>query len=166
VRAAWAIARKEFRAAFASPVAYAWLVAFLGFTNWFFFRGFFARDVMMRSFVLVPDAGLPDAGADDAPLVGGAQFGTIEVLLTCRCARRRARQVLGALGMLRRPAGLPIVPTSCSAPTAGRWSRYLGLLPSAAGLAVGSTLVHREPDRRLHRRCRDDLRPSSPARTS
>ena len=41
MRAAWAIARKEFRAAFASPVAYAWLAVFLGFTSWFFFRSFF-----------------------------------------------------------------------------------------------------------------------------
>ena len=51
MRAAWAIARKEFRGAFASPVAYAYLVVFLAFTGWFFFRSFFVLGLAtMRGF--------------------------------------------------------------------------------------------------------------------
>jgi len=47
----WALAKKELRIYFNSPIAYIFLVAFLGLSSWIFFRTFFlAGQAQMRGF--------------------------------------------------------------------------------------------------------------------
>ncbi len=92
-RAAWAIARKEFRAAFASPVAYAWLAVFLGFTGWFFFRGFFVLGLAtLRGFFgLLPWTLVFLVPALTMRLWSEERkLGTLEVLLTWPVREREA----------------------------------------------------------------------------
>jgi len=149
VRAAWAIARKEFQGAFVSPVAYAYLVVFLAFTNWFFFRTFFVMgDATMRGFFSL----LPWTLVFLLPALTmrmwseERKFGTLEVLLTWPVRERAAvfGKFLGALGLLAVSlAGT--LPTALTVFALGNPDRgpvlagYLGLLLfGAAGLAVGS----------------------------
>ena len=149
MRAVWAIAKKEFRSAFASPVAYAYLVVFLAFTNWFFFRTFFVLgDASMRGFFSL----LPWTLVFLLPALTmrmwseERKFGTLEVLLTWPVREREAvfGKFLGGLGLL-------VVSLAGTFPTAftvfalGNPDRgpvlagYLGLVFfGAAGLAVGS----------------------------
>jgi ABC-2 type transport system permease protein len=149
VRAAWAIARKEFRVAFASPVAYAYLVVFLAFTGWFFFRSFFVLGVAtMRGFFgLLPWTLVFLLPALTMRLWSEERrFGTLEVLLTWPVRERDAvlGKFLGGLGLLAASlAGtLPIALTvfALGSPDRGPVvAGYLGLLLfGAAGLAVGS----------------------------
>jgi ABC-2 type transport system permease protein len=149
VRAAWAIARKEFRSAFASPVAYAWLVVFLGFTGWFFFRGFFVLGVasLRGFFALLPWTLVFLLPALTMRLWSEERrFGTLEVLLTWPVRERDAvlGKFVGALGMLAASlAGtLPIALSvfALGSPDRGPvLAGYLGLLLfGAAGLAIGS----------------------------
>lgn len=149
MRAVWAIAKKEFRAAFASPVAYAYLVVFLAFTNWFFFRTFFVLgDATLRGFfsllpwtlVFLLPALTMRAWSEER------KFGTLEVLLTWPVREREAvlGKFLGGLGLLAVSlAGtFPIAFTVFALGDPDRGpvlAGYLGLLLfGAAGLAVGS----------------------------
>jgi len=149
VRAVWAIAKKEFRGAFASPVAYAYLVVFLAFTNWFFFRSFFVLGAAtMRGFFSL----LPWTLVFLLPALTmrmwseERKFGTLEVLLTWPVREREAvlGKFLGGLGLLAVSlAGtFPIMITvfALGHPDRGPvLAGYLGLLFfGAAGLAVGS----------------------------
>ena len=149
MRAIWAIAVKEFRSAFASPVAYAYLVVFLAFTNWFFFRTFFVLgDATLRGFFslmpwtlvfLLPALTMRMWSEE-------RKFGTLEVLLTWPVRERDAvlGKFLGGLGLLAASlAGtLPLALTvfALGSPDRGPvLAGYLGLLFfGAAGLAVGS----------------------------
>ena len=148
MRAAWAIAGKEFRSAFASPIAYAWLVVFLGFTAWFFFRGFFVLGLAtLRSFFAL----LPWTLVFLLPALTmrlwseERKLGTMEVLLTWPVREREAvaGKFLGGLGLLAVSllATLPITLTvfSLGDPDSGPvLAGYLGLLLfGAAGLAIG-----------------------------
>jgi ABC-2 type transport system permease protein len=148
VRAAWAIAKKEFRSAFASPVAYAYLVVFLAFTNWFFFRTFFVvGDATMRGFFgLLPWTLVFLLPALTMRLWSEERkFGTLEVLLTWPVREREAvfGKFLGGVGLLAVSlAGT--IPTALTVFALGSPDRgpvlagYLGLLLfGAAGLAVG-----------------------------
>jgi len=149
VRAVRAIAKKEFRDAFVSPVAYAYLVVFLAFTNWFFFRAFFVLgEATMRGFFNL----LPWTLVFLLPALTmrmwseESKFGTLEVLLTWPVREREAvlGKFLGGLGLLAVSlAGtLPIAFTVfvLGSPDRGPvLAGYLGLLFfGAAGLAVGS----------------------------
>ncbi len=149
MRAVWAIAKKEFRAAFASPVAYAYLVVFLAFTNWFFFRAFFVLgDATLRGFFSL----LPWTLVFLLPALTmrmwseERKFGTLEVLLTWPVREREAvlGKFLGGLGLLAVSlAGtFPIAFTVFVLGDPDRGpvlAGYLGLLLfGAAGLAVGS----------------------------
>jgi len=149
VRAIWAIARKEFRGAFASPVAYAYLVVFLAFTNWFFFRTFFVLgDATLRGFFgllpwtlvfLLPALTMRMWSEE-------RKFGTLEVLLTWPVRGYEAvlGKFLGGLGLLAVSlAGT--FPVAFTVFVLGNPDRgpvlagYLGLaLFGAAGLAVGT----------------------------
>ena len=148
MRAVWAIAKKEFRGAFVSPVAYAYLVVFLAFTNWFFFRGFFAvGDASMRGFFSL----LPWTLVFLLPALTmrmwseERKFGTLEVLLTWPVRESEAvlGKFLGGLGLLAVSlAGtLPLALTVFVLGDPDRGpvlAGYLGLLLfGAAGLAVG-----------------------------
>jgi ABC-2 type transport system permease protein len=148
VRAAWAIASKEFRDAFVSPVAYVWLVLFLAFTGWFFFRGFFVLGLatMRGFFVLLPWTLVFLLPALTMRLWSEERkFGTIEVLLTWPVRETEAvvGKFLGALGMLvvSLAATLPVALSvfALGDPDPGPViAGYLGLLLfGAAGLAVG-----------------------------
>ncbi len=148
MRGAWAVAVREFRGAFASPVAYAWLVVFLGFTNWFFFRGFFALGLAsLRGFFgLLPWTLVFLLPALTMRLWSEERkLGTIEVLLTWPLREREAvaGKFLGGLGLLAVSlAGtLPLALTvfSLGEPDPGPvLAGYLGLLLfGAAGLAIG-----------------------------
>ena len=148
MRAIWAIAVKEFRSAFASPVAYAYLVVFLAFTNWFFFRTFFVLgDATLRGFFslmpwtlvfLLPALTMRMWSEE-------RKFGTLEVLLTWPVREREAvfGKFLGGLGLLAVSlAGT--FPAAFTVFTLGNPDRgpvlagYLGLVFfGAAGLAVG-----------------------------
>jgi ABC-2 type transport system permease protein len=148
VRAVWAIAKKEYRGAFVSPVAYAYLVVFLAFTNWFFFRSFFVLgDATMRGFFsllpwtlvfLLPSLTMRMWAEE-------RKFGTLEVLLTWPVREREAvlGKFLGGLGLLAVSlAGtFPIAFTVFALGNPDRGpvlAGYLGLLFfGAAGLAVG-----------------------------
>jgi ABC-2 type transport system permease protein len=149
VRAAWAIAGKEFRGAFASPIAYAWLVVFLGFTSWFFFRGFFVLGLatMRGFFSLMPWTLVFLLPALTMRLWSEERkLGTQEVLLTSPVREREAvaGKFLGSLGLLAVSlAGtLPLALTvfALGDPDPGPvLAGYLGLLLfGAAGLAIGS----------------------------
>jgi ABC-2 type transport system permease protein len=148
VRAVWAIAKKEFRGAFVTPVAYAYLVVFLAFTNWFFFRGFFVLgDASMRGFFSL----LPWTLVFLLPALTmrmwseERKFGTLEVLLTWPVREGEAvlGKFLGGLGLLAVSlAGtFPIALTVFVLGNPDRGpvlAGYLGLvLFGAAGLAVG-----------------------------
>ena len=148
MRAVWAIAKKEFRGAFASPVAYAYLVVFLAFTNWFFFRSFFVLgDATMRGFFSL----LPWTLVFLLPALTmrmwseERKFGTLEVLLTWPVREREAvlGKFLGGLGLLvvSLAGTLPIALTVFVLGNPDRGpvlAGYLGLLLfGAAGLAVG-----------------------------
>jgi ABC-2 type transport system permease protein len=149
VRAAWAIAGKEFRGAFASPIAYAWLAVFAGFTSWFFFRGFFVLGLAtMRGFFgLAPWALVFLLPALTMRLWSEERrLGTLEVLLTWPVREREAvaGKFLGGLGLLAvsLAATLPLAATvfALGDPDPGPvLAGYLGLLLfGAAGLAIGS----------------------------
>lgn len=148
MRAAWAIAKKEFRGAFVSPVAYAYLVVFLAFTNWFFFRTFFVLgDATMRGFFgllpwtlvfLLPALTMRMWSEE-------RKYGTLEVLLTWPVREREAvfGKFLGGLGLLAVSLAATF-PLAFTVFTLGNPDRgpvlagYLGLLFfGAAGLAVG-----------------------------
>ena len=148
MRAVWAIAKKEFRAAFVSPVAYAYLVVFLAFTNWFFFRAFFVLgDASMRGFFSL----LPWTLVFLLPALTmrmwseERKFGTLEVLLTWPVREFEAvlGKFLGGLGLLAVSlAGtFPIAFTVFVLGNPDRGpilAGYAGLaLFGAAGLAVG-----------------------------
>jgi len=148
VRAVWAIARKEFRGAFVTPVAYAYLVVYLAFTNWFFFRTFFVLgDATMRGFFSL----LPWTLVFLLPALTmrmwseERKFGTLEVLLTWPVREGEAvfGKFLGGLGLLAVSlAGtFPIALTVFVLGNPDRGpvlAGYLGLvLFGAAGLAVG-----------------------------
>ncbi len=148
MRAAWAIARKEFRGAFVSPVAYAYLVVFLAFTSWFFFRAFFVLGIAtMRGFFgLLPWTLVFLLPALTMRLWSEERkFGTLEVLLTWPVREREAvfGKFLGGVGLLSVSlAGtLPIALTvfALGDPDSGPvLAGYLGLLLfGSAGLAVG-----------------------------
>jgi ABC-2 type transport system permease protein len=148
MRAAWAIAKKEFRAAFTSPVAYAYLVVFLAFTSWFFFRAFFVLGIAtLRGFFgLLPWTLVFLLPALTMRLWSEERkLGTLEVLLTWPVRERDAvlGKFLGGVGLLAVSlAGtLPIAFTvfSLGSPDRGPvLAGYLGLLLfGAAGLAVG-----------------------------
>ena len=149
MRAVWAIAKKEFRGAFVTPVAYAYLVVFLAFTNWFFFRTFFLLgDATMRGFFSL----LPWTLVFLLPALTmrmwseERKFGTLEVLLTWPVRESEAvlGKFLGGLGLLAVSlAGtFPIAFTVFVLGNPDRGpvlAGYLGLvLFGAAGLAVGS----------------------------
>jgi ABC-2 type transport system permease protein len=148
VRAVWAIAKKEFRGAFASPVAYAYLVVFLAFTGWFFFRSFFVIGAAtMRGFFgllpwtlvfLLPSLTMRMWSEE-------RKFGTLEVLLTWPVRESEAvlGKFLGGLGLLAVSLAATL-PIALSVFVLGEPDRgpvlagYLGLLLfGAAGLAVG-----------------------------
>jgi ABC-2 type transport system permease protein len=85
VRTVAALARKEFRSYFQSPIAYIYLVVFLAFTNWFFFRGFFVMNVasMRGFFSLMPWVFLFLIPAVTMRLwAEEKKLGTMEVLMT------------------------------------------------------------------------------------
>ena len=149
MRAVWAIAKKEFRGAFVTPVAYAYLVVFLAFTNWFFFRTFFVLgDATLRGFFSL----LPWTLVFLLPALTmrmwseERKFGTLEVLLTWPVREFEAvlGKFLGGLGLLAVSlAGtFPIAFTVFVLGNPDRGpvlAGYLGLtLFGAAGLAVGS----------------------------
>jgi ABC-2 type transport system permease protein len=149
VRAAWAIAKKEFRGAFTSPVAYAYLVVFLAFTSWFFFRAFFVLGVAtMRGFFgLLPWTLVFLLPALTMRLWSEERkLGTMEVLLTWPVRERDAvlGKFLGGVGLLA-VSLLGTLPAAFTVFSLGNPDRgpvlagYLGLLLfGAAGLAVGS----------------------------
>ena len=149
MRAAWAIAKKEFRGAFASPVAYAWLVVFVAFNAWFFFRGFFVLGLatMRGFFSLMPWTLVFLLPALTMRLWSEERkLGTLEVLLTWPVREREAvaGKFLGGLGLLAVSlAGtLPLALTvfALGDPDPGPvLAGYLGLLLfGGAGLAIGS----------------------------
>ena len=148
MRAVWAIARKEFRGAFVSPVAYAYLVVFLAFTNWFFFRGFFViGEASLRGFFsllpwtlvfLVPALTMRMLSEE-------RKFGTLEVLLTWPVREFEAvlGKFLGGVGLLAVSLAATF-PIALSVFALGDPDRgpvlagYLGLgFFGAAALAVG-----------------------------
>ena len=148
MRAVWAIAKKEFRGAFVTPVAYAYLVVFLASTNWFFFRTFFVLgDATLRGFFNL----LPWTLVFLLPALTmrmwseERKFGTLEVLLTWPVREFEAvlGKFLGGLGLLAVSlAGtFPIAFTVFVLGNPDRGpvlAGYLGLaLFGAAGLAVG-----------------------------
>jgi ABC-2 type transport system permease protein len=148
VRAAWAIACKEFRSAFASPVAYTYLVVFLGFSSWFFFRGFFVLGLAtMRGFFgLLPWTLVFLVPALTMRLWSEElKLGTLEVLFTWPVRERDAvlGKFLGGLGLLGVSllGTLPVALTvfSLGEPDPGPVvAGYLGLLLfGAAALAIG-----------------------------
>lgn len=148
MRAVWAIAKKEFRGAFVTPVAYAYLVVFLAFTNWFFFRTFFVQgDASLRGFFsLLPWTLVFLLPALTMRLVSEERkFGTLEVLLTWPVRESEAvlGKFLGALGLLvvSLAGTVPIAVTVFALGNPDRGpvlAGYLGLLFfGAAGLAVG-----------------------------
>ena len=149
MRGVWAIAKKEFQGAFVSPVAYAYLVVFLAFTNWFFFRTFFLLgEASMRGFFgLLPWTLVFLLPALTMRLWSEERkLGTLEVLLTWPVRERDAvlGKFLGGIGLLAvslagtLPAALTVF--SLGSPDRGPvLAGYLGLLLfGAAGLAVGS----------------------------
>jgi ABC-2 type transport system permease protein len=80
-----ALTKKEFKGYFQSPIAYIYLVAFLVFTAWFFFRGFFVMNVatMRGFFSLMPWTFLFLIPAVTMRLWAEEQkLGTMEVLMT------------------------------------------------------------------------------------
>jgi len=148
VRAVWAIAKKEFRGAFVTPVAYAYLVVFLAFTSWFFFRTFFVLgDATLRGlFGLLPWTLVFLLPALTMRMWSEERkFGTLEVLLTWPVREFEAvlGKFLGGLGLLAVSlAGtFPIALTVFVLGNPDRGpvlAGYLGLtLFGAAGLAVG-----------------------------
>jgi ABC-2 type transport system permease protein len=148
VRAVWAIAKKEFRGAFVTPVAYAYLVVYLAFTNWFFFRTFFVLgDATMRGFFSL----LPWTLVFLLPALTmrmwseERKFGTLEVLLTWPVREGEAvfGKFLGGLGLLA-VSLVGTFPIALTVFVLGNPDRgpvlagYLGLvLFGAAALAVG-----------------------------
>lgn len=148
MRAIRAIAAREFRSAFASPVAYAYLVVFLAFTSWFFFRGFFVLGLatLRGFFSLLPWTLVFLLPALTMRLWSEeSKLGTIEVLLTWPVRDHEAvlGKFLGALGLLGVSliGTLPIAFTvfALGDPDPGPVvTGYIGLLLfGAAGLAVG-----------------------------
>jgi ABC-2 type transport system permease protein len=80
-----ALTKKEFKSSFQSPIAYIYLVVFLVFTAWFFFRGFFLMNVagMRGFFSLMPWTFLFLIPAATMRLWAEEQkLGTMEVLMT------------------------------------------------------------------------------------
>ena len=80
-----ALTGKEFRSYFHSPIAYIYLVVFIAFTAWFFFRGFFVMNAatMRGFFSLMPWTFLFLIPAVTMRLWAEEQkLGTMEVLMT------------------------------------------------------------------------------------
>lgn len=80
-----ALTGKEFRSYFHSPIAYIYLVVFIAFTSWFFFRGFFVMNAatMRGFFSLMPWTFLFLIPAVTMRLWAEEQkLGTMEVLMT------------------------------------------------------------------------------------
>lgn len=80
-----ALTGKEFRSYFHSPIAYIYLVVFIAFTSWFFFRGFFVMNAasMRGFFALMPWTFLFLIPAVTMRLWAEEQkLGTMEVLMT------------------------------------------------------------------------------------
>ncbi len=80
-----AVFKREFRAYFASPIAYIFLCVFIVFNNWMFFRVFFLRDIasMREYFGLLPCVFLFDHPAVTMRTWSEERkMGTIEMLLT------------------------------------------------------------------------------------
>ncbi len=80
-----ALTGKEFRSYFHSPIAYIYLVVFIAFTSWFFFRGFFVMNAatMRGFFSLMPWTFLFLIPAVTMRLWAEEQkLGTLEVLMT------------------------------------------------------------------------------------
>lgn len=80
-----ALTGKEFRSYFHSPIAYIYLVVFIAFTSWFFFRGFFVMNTatMRGFFSLMPWTFLFLIPAVTMRLWAEEQkLGTMEVLMT------------------------------------------------------------------------------------
>jgi ABC-2 type transport system permease protein len=148
LRTVRAIALKEFRGAFASPVAYAYLVVFLAFTSWFFFRGFFVLGIasLRGFFALLPWTMLFLLPALTMRLFAEEQkLGTMEVLLTWPVREREAvlGKFLGGVGLLgvslAATLPLPLTVFALGRPDPGPvLAGYLGLLLlGAAYLAIG-----------------------------
>lgn len=147
-RTVLALAAKELRSAFASPIAYVYLVVFLVFTSWFFFRGFFVLNLatMRGFFSLLPWTLVFLLPALTMRLFSEEQkLGTIEVLLTWPVREHDAvlGKFLGSLGLLgvSLAATLPLALTvfALGSPDPGPViAGYVGLLLfGAAGIAVG-----------------------------
>ena len=143
-----ALTRKEFRSYFHSPIAYIYLVVFLSFTSWFFFRGFFVMNVasMRAFFSLMPWVFLFLIPAVTMRLWAEEQkLGTMEVLMTWPVREHEAvlGKFLAALGLLAVSLVLtfPLAATVFLAgdPDPGPiLTGYLGLLfMGAAYLAIG-----------------------------
>jgi ABC-2 type transport system permease protein len=80
-----ALTGKEFRSYFHSPIAYIYLVVFIAFTSWFYFRGFFVMNAatMRGFFSLMPWTFLFLIPAVTMRLWAEEQkLGTMEVLMT------------------------------------------------------------------------------------
>ena len=80
-----ALTGKEFRSYFHSPIAYIYLVVFIAFTSWFYFRGFFVMNTatMRGFFSLMPWTFLFLIPAVTMRLWAEEQkLGTMEVLMT------------------------------------------------------------------------------------
>ncbi len=100
-----ALAKKEFKGYFQSPIAYIYLVVFLVFTNWFFFRGFFVMNVasMRGFFSLMPWTFLFLLPAATMRLWAEEQkLGTMEVLMTWPVREHEAvlGKFLAGMGLL------------------------------------------------------------------
>ena len=143
-----ALAKREFKGYFQSPIAYIYLVVFLVFTNWFFFRGFFVLNVasMRGFFSLMPWTFLFLIPAATMRLWAEEQkLGTMEVLMTWPVREHEA-----VLGKFLAGMGLLVVSLLMTLPLAatvfllGRpdpgpvITGYLGLLlMGGAYLAIG-----------------------------
>jgi ABC-2 type transport system permease protein len=143
-----ALTGKEFRSYFHSPIAYIYLVVFIAFTSWFFFRGFFVMNAasMRGFFSLMPWTFLFLIPAVTMRLWAEEQkLGTMEVLMTWPVREHEA--VLGkffaGLGLLLVSLLLPLPLTATvflvGGPDPGPvLTGYLGLVfMGGAYLAIG-----------------------------
>jgi ABC-2 type transport system permease protein len=142
------IFRKEFRGYFNSPVAYIFIISFLVFTNWLFFKGFFLMNQSsLRSFFSI----LPWVFMFLAPAVTmrswaeEKKLGTVELLMTLPV--RDYEVVLGKflasfiflIVTLLCTLPLPLTVMLVGNPDIGPiWGGYLGaFLMGGAYLAIG-----------------------------
>ena len=144
----FALAKKEFRGYFQSPIAYIYLTVFLAFTSWFFFRGFFVMNLagMRGFFSLMPWTFLFLIRAVTMRLWAEEEkLGTIEVLMTWPVREHEAvlGKFLAGFGLLAASLlmTLPLTATVIlvGAPDPGPIAAgYLGLLfMGSAYLAIG-----------------------------